>query len=273
MKKIKVVLTGADGFLGTHVVKRLKQENVFLFLFNRKIHDVFQPQSLKPLLHNADVVIHLAGANRDSDYNLIRVNTLGTLGLLEGLVKHSKHAKLVFSSSFQIYDNDGVYGLSKKFAEELIEQYSKKYRFKSIILRISNIYGPGARPFYNSVVATFVYQIKNGKALIINGNGNQKRDYLYVEDVVDAIIKSIHYNPDQEIKHFDICSGKLTSINEIVELVKELSSKKIKVKYNRIPNLAEWQTAKDYKAAKRFLSWKPTTGLSEGLLKVLSYYE
>src|SRR3989344_3215110 len=192
MTKINVAVTGADGFLGRHVVEKLKKEsNIVLFLFDRSKQSLFRVNSLRQFLNKKDVIIHLAAVNRDNNSNLIKVNCLGILGLLEGICKYSPNAKLIFSSSFQVYEKESMYGLSKKFAEELIEYYSKKNNIKSIILRIANIYGSGGKPFYNSAIATFVYQIKTGKPLIINGDGKQKRDYIHVTDVVDAIMKCI----------------------------------------------------------------------------------
>ena len=269
MKRINVAITGADGFLGRHLVSRLEgEQHIVVSLFDRNKYNLLRLNSLEFFLKDVDVVIHLAGVNRDSDYNLFKINALGTVGLLEGILSYSPNAKLILSSSFQIYKPESMYGLSKKFAEELIEYYSIRYDLRSIILRVSNIYGPGGRPFYNSVVATFVHQAKRGELLKINGDGTQKRDYIYVEDVVGAIIQSIHYNTFKiNVQYFNICSGVLTSINEIIKLLRKTYSKKIKIKYNKAFKEREWENEKPYSniQSKRFLSWRPAIPLEDGL--------
>ena len=273
MKKIKVAVTGADGFLGRYVVKRLKKErNITFFLLDKSKHNLFRTNSLKQLLNNKDVIIHLAAVNRDNNSNLIKVNCLGILGLLEGICKYSPNAKLIFSSSFQVYEKESMYGLSKKFAEELIEYYSKKNNIKSIILRIANIYGSGGKPFYNSAIATFVYQIKTGKPLIINGDGKQKRDYIHVTDVVDAIMKCILYVPETNITNIDICSGTLTSINDLIETLKRKSSRHVMITHNHSLHEAEGDIEKKFSIRKalRLLSWKPTVSLAAGLTSMIN---
>lgn len=260
----KIVITGGEGFLGKYVVERLKKEGMSPVLLDKKKHDLFDPQSLEELLKGAGVIIHLAGANRDSDFNLIRVNTLGTAALLESISKYAKGAKLIFSSTAQVY-TDGVYGLSKKFAEQLIENYSNRKLVRGIVLRISNIYGVGCRPFYNSVIATFIHLANEKKPIVINGDGSQRRDYVYVEDVVDAIIKSIDYNMENSIEHFDICSGKLVSLNEIVDKLRFISKKEIDVQYNKNYQGSEWEIKRDHNLASEKLGWNPKTTLDQGL--------
>lgn len=270
MKKIKVAIAGANGFLGTHLVSTLRQKKNFqLSLFDFKKHSLFKTETLKNFLSDKEAIIHLAGANRDSNYNLVKVNTLGTLGLLEAASQYSPKAKVIFSSSFQAYSASSIYGLSKKFAEDLIKSYSQNSPLKGIIFRIANIYGPGAKPFYNSVIATFIQQIKKDEPLTINGDGKQKRDYVYVEDVVTAIIKAVFYEPKEEVETFNLCSSKLTSLNEIIKILKEFSPKKIRVRYNKGYQGFEWSIKKDYQKTAKYLDWQPKVTIKKGLEKTL----
>lgn len=270
MKKINIAITGGRGFLGKHLVSRLNKEKGFsLKIFDRSSHNLFESDSLKSLVAGIDVIVHLAGANRDSNLNLVKVNTLGTAGLLEAVSSFARGAKVIFASSQQVYVKDSLFGLSKRFAEELIESYSNKGNCLGIIFRISNIYGEGARPFYNSVISTFTHQIKLGATLAINGRGSQRRDYVYVGDVVDAILKAIEYRPSKKIEYFDICSGELTSLNKIIKTFRKISPKQFKIRYNRESKSYEWEIQKSFQKASKLLDWQPKTSLIEGLRKTM----
>lgn len=271
MKKINIAITGATGFLGRHVVERLKKErNISVFLFDRSKYSLFRVKSLEQFLSKKDVILHLAAVNRDNNINLVKINALGTLGLLEGMYTYSPDAKLIFTSSSQIYDEESVYGVSKKFAEELIEYYAKKNNIKGVILRISNIFGPGGEPFYNSVIATFVHQVKKGNTIVVNGNGKQKRDYIYVEDVVEAILKCTYQTFEENVTVLDICSGVMTSINDIAKTLNENSRKPVKIQYNhKFQNEKKIKTHLDYARIKKLLSWEPKTDFVKGLTAML----
>ena len=212
-----------------------------------------------------DNVIHLAGVNRDDDFtNIIKVNVLGTKGILDGMLAYAPTAKIIFASSFQAYLQQNIYGASKKIAEEFIENYVQQKNLKAVVLRFTNMYGPGCKPYYNSAIATFVYQAKRGEPIIINGNGRQKRDYLYVADGVDAIYKAIIYKP-QKIIYLDICSGKKTSLNEILRLLQKHSLKKIIVRYNKKAKSDDWGLNKNYQKAKNILGFVPKISIAKGL--------
>lgn len=269
MKRTKIAITGANGFLGKHLVCALRRkENIELVLFDKSKNSLFDLSSLESFLKGVNVVIHLAGANRDSDFNLLKINTLGAMGLLDGMLKYSPDAKLIFASSFQA-KGKSLYGLSKKYAEGIIEYVSVKPSIKSIVLRISNIYGKGGKPLYNSVVATFVDMLKKDKTLLVNGDGEQKRDYIYVEDVVDAIVKSIDYIPKNYIEYFDICSGVTISINEIIKILERLFSKKIEIQYNNKAVASEEELSGSYLKAKECLKWIPIISIDDGLKKTI----
>lgn len=271
---MKVAITGGMGFLGQAVIRQLKAKKISYTAFDRKKHNLLNPQSLKYLVAGRDVIIHLAAINKGENLELVKVNTLGTLSLLEAAAQYAPNAKIIFSSTFQVYIEESLYGLSKKFAEDLILQYVKKTSLTGIIFRISNIYGPGGRPFYNSVIATLAHLIKNNEPLKINGDGSQKRDFVYVDDVADAIIKAISTKLKNPLEIIDICSGKETSINKILEIIRKASGKKIKVEYNREAREKPWPTrGKNFKQASRLLGWKPITLLAKGLNSVMKHEE
>lgn len=269
-----IAITGAEGFLGKAVVNCLRAKKIPYTIFDFKKHNLLKPKTLKSLVSDKDIIIHLAAINRGDNIELCKTNILGTISLLEAAAKYAPSSKIIFASTFQVYLKNSLYGLSKKTGEDLIIQYTKKTNLKGIIFRISNIYGPGGKPFYNSVIATFAHLIKTGKELRVNGNGSQKRDYLYVDDVADAIIKAVHYTPKNPAEIFDICSGKETSLNSILKILKEVSGKNFKVEYNKDVKENRWPISnKTFNKATEFLNWKPKMLLSKGLKNVMNFYE
>lgn len=267
---MKVAITGGDGFLGRVVIKKLKKNKVSVTSFNKKEHNLLKVGSLKNFVAGKDIIIHLAAVNKGENLNLIKTNILGTLCLLEAMAKFAPDARIIFSSSFQVYLNQGIYGISKRTGEDLIIEYTKKSNLKGIILRISNIYGPGGKPFYNSVIATFAHLIKKGMELKINGDGSSKRDFVYVDDVADAIVKSAQKHIKTSFEILDICSGQETTLKEMLDILEKVSCKKFQVMYNTEVKDKPWPTGdKNFTHALHLIGWKPTTTLESGLKKVM----
>jgi len=231
---MKIAITGSNGFIGSHLVKNLIECKVKKF--DREKHDLFEIESLKEFVEDTEIVVHLAGANRASDNEIFRTNVLGTFNLLEAIRTYNPNVKIIFASSFQVYGinrdamedseltTSSIYGMSKKIAEELILFYSQ-FGVKYNILRLSNVYGPGGRPNYNSAIATLCYKSAKNETLQVNKLAF--RDFIYVDDVVDIIKRCLQFN-ENEI--FDVCSGELHSLQEVVEIInKEI---KVNVDYN-----------------------------------------
>src|SRR3989344_2119838 len=267
---MKVAITGAEGFLGKAIVEKLKSRKIDFNVFNFEKHNLLKPTSLKSLVSGRDVILHLAALNRGENMDLCKVNILGTLSLLEAASKYAPTSKIIFASSFQVYLNDSIYGLTKKTSEDLILNYVKKSGLKAIILRLSNVYGPGGRPFYNSVIATFVHLIKTGQTLKINGDGSAKRDFIYVDDVAKAFIKAA-ITDVKKTEIIDICSGKEVSLNQVLKTLKKASRKKVEIMYNEAVGEKPWPTThKNNKLAKKLLNWEPTTNLEKGLTATIN---
>lgn len=268
MKKT-VVITGAEGFIGSHLVLYLRKKGYVLRLFDRRKHDLSRPESMDDLLGGADAVVHLAGANRAAATELLRVNTLGTLGLLEAMSRFCPKARIILASSSQVYLPTSLYGASKRFAEELIAYYSRTSSLQGIVLRFSNVYGTGCKPFYNSVIATFIHLIKNGQSLTVHGDGQQKRDYIYVADVVSSIEKVIEAKVGERLMILDICSGEQSSINQIIKAIQNTQPKKVVVHYQKREEIDKSPPAKSWRKAWQLIGWKPTTDLVGGIRKTI----
>ncbi len=284
---MNIALTGSKGFIGSYLKNALEDKRIAeVKEFDREKHSLFNPKSLKGFVKDVDVFFHLAGANRDSNLNLVRTNTLGTLGLLESIAKFGKKgAKIVFSSSFQVYTANNevtivdeearpspksIYGSSKLFAEMLVKQYCKNNAMKGIILRLSNVYGPGGKPFYNSVIATFVHLVKKEERITIYGNGEQARDFVFVEDVVRAFEKCLDYNPNVT-DIFNICSGNLNTLNDVVEILQNIAKdKEIEVGYDVSKGTEHEFIRGDFSKAAEMLNWSPQYKLEDGLREIMN---
>lgn len=267
---MRVVVIGASGFLGKYVISLLQNEGVECALFDKRKHSLFNPSSMKALLKSADSIVYLAGRNKEAPFHeMVRVNVLGTERLMQAVCEYAPKARVIFASTILAYLEDDEYGQTKKIAEEIIEEYGKQNHIKSTILRFSNLYGIGAKPYRNSVIATFVENIRKGKTVKITGGASQKRDFLYVVDAARAVRLSLTHSSKNSMR-LDICTGKLTSVEDVVRTIKRLTQKKITVEH--LPGRQydhPYALRKTYTSAKKMLQWTPQTTMEEGLQKIL----
>jgi UDP-glucose 4-epimerase len=275
-----VLVTGGDGFVGSSLVSRLEKEGAVVTTLSKKNGRVDRHYNVdvsKPIplnyFRDCEVVFHLAGiadpkiCERDP-YRAFSVNTVGTLNILEACRK-SNIEKVVFSSSAHIYGRPlyvpidekhpampiSVYGYSKAAAEHICMSYG------TTILRFFNIYGPNQKG--NFLIPTIMSQLEKGEITL--RNFSSKRDFVYIDDVVDALILAA----DLGNGLFNIGSGVSHSVKEIALTVCSVAKKQPKLreigKNSGIQNLVA-----DIKKAKKMLKWRPKTSLESGLKEVLS---
>lgn len=271
---MKISLTGATGFLGTVFRKSLSQKKEFsCSFFDRNKHSLSNPESLKSFVSDSNVVVHLAGVSRSaSDKEIYDVNVLGTKNLLDAVERYSPKSHLIFASSFQVYEAKDSFGRSKKQAEDLINNYVNEKGFSATILRFSNLYGVGGKPFHNSVINTFAAQIKNHTPITLSGDGTQKRDFLYISDASSALLSSILVKTEG-IRDFDICTGKLSSLVEVINLFESFTKQKVAV-YNRpLDTRINFSSIRSFAKAKDSLGWSPKIDLRSGIKEMVKYYE
>ncbi|MBN1919610.1 MAG: NAD-dependent epimerase/dehydratase family protein, partial [Anaerolineae bacterium] len=177
---VKVVITGARGFIGRNLVAQLApREDVQVFGF-----DLEQPlQKLEAALAEADIVFHLAGVNRpESVEEFTTGNVTFTAQVCEILKAGGRAVPLVLSSSIQA-ERDNPYGRSKLQAEETVGRYAEEAQAPVIIYRLKNVFGKWCRPNYNSVVATFCHNIAHDLPITISDPANRVA-LVHVDDVV-----------------------------------------------------------------------------------------
>lgn len=182
---MKIGILGSRGFIGRHLVKHLSK--------NHKVYEsdkslnLLKFGSFERFLKDKDIIIHAVGVNRGSEREVILGNALTTLNLVNALKKQKKAPKIIFLSSIRAGE-ESAYGASKLVAEMLLRDLSEERKTEVAILRLGNVFGEGGKPFYNSVVATFSYQIANGAAPSIDPKSkNKKLHLIYIGDLVCKI--------------------------------------------------------------------------------------
>ncbi len=192
---MNILITGATGFLGSHLTERLLANNGLKVL----TYSRGDPQdTLFDNLRVADFVFHLAGVNRSENHNAFRISNVQlTYDIVNFIQKNNLSTSVYFSSSIHS-ENVSEYGMSKLAAEVLLMNLEKSNRNKVIIHRLARIFGPKSRPNYNSVVATFCYAIANNLNFSISDPKNLI-EVVYVYDWVNSMLELLN-NTSGQIK-------------------------------------------------------------------------
>jgi UDP-2-acetamido-2,6-beta-L-arabino-hexul-4-ose reductase len=182
---VRIVVTGAEGFIGRNLRQRLKElghEDVV------PVTSGTSPQELADALKAADFVFHLAGVNRPQDPTEFASGNAGFTQLLcEQLQASGRRTPVAFASSTQAA-LDNAYGISKRQAEEALQRYAAATGAPVYLFRLTNVFGKWARPNYNSAVATFCHNIARGLPITVN-DPSAPLKLVYVDDVVDALLR------------------------------------------------------------------------------------
>jgi len=300
MNKLNICVTGATGFLGSRLVEKLDQEDVNIFVIGRNLkrleykrlsnvyyieYDLNNPKTEKTIekIDSIDCLIHLAAyvpkhGSEDDIRQSIETNVLGTMHLIDSIGKITK--KIIFGSTLEVYglpvqlpisekhptEPLTFYGASKLSAEKYLNIYSTKTGAKVIILRFTSIYGPGE--IYERALPNFIRSVIKNENLLIFGEGQDVRDYLYVDDAVKAIFLAIEKDCEGV---FNIASGKTYTKKEVAEEIIRLSEKDLKLVFTH-PEHKSTNFTFDISKAKKVLSFSPDTDLEEGLLKEIEWY-
>lgn len=185
---MKVLVTGAEGFIGKNLVLRLDElPNFEAIKFVRGDSE----EKLRSQLANADAIIHLAGENRPKDPNDFKIgNAQFTHMLCNLLIELKLKLPILFTSSSQAIETND-YGISKSLAEKSIESYSKLSGSSACIYRLPGVFGKWCKPNYNSVVATFCYNIAHDLPIRVD-DPNKLLSLVFIDDVIDSFVKWLH---------------------------------------------------------------------------------
>jgi UDP-2-acetamido-2,6-beta-L-arabino-hexul-4-ose reductase len=226
---MKIGVTGQSGFIGHHLIALLSlKKDIQIIPFQKSFFD--EEEKLGHFLSECDVVVHLAGKNRGSEDDIYQSNIELASKIIKSLEKFSAKPQLIFSSSIQ-ENQQNAYGRSKKGATDLFIDWAKKNNALFSSLIIPNVFGPFCKPFYNSVIATFCYQLTHDQQPKIDVDKPLK--LIYINDLVDYIYRIIEFCP-KEFRLYPEASAE-ASVKDLLSKLQEY--KEIYYDDNIIPSL------------------------------------
>lgn len=307
MEQKRVLVTGAAGFLGSHLcealiaadaavtgvdnlctgnlenLRGLTREPRFDFLE----HDICEPLAMEGIGY----VFNFASPASPADYarlgpETLKVGSYGTLNMLE--IARACGAKFMQASTSECYGDPevhpqpetywgrvnpigprAVYDESKRFSEAAVMAYHRYYRVDTRMVRIFNTYGPRLQPTDGRVISNFMMQALRGEDLTIFGDGAQTRSFCYVSDLIDGIMR---LSRSDEHLPVNIGNPEEWTILECAQQVLEVTGSKSKIRHEPLPVDDPTRRKPDIRKAKELLGWSPKVPLREGLQLSLSYF-
>ncbi len=309
MSKKRVLITGAAGFLGSHLCDRFIQEGYEVIGIDNlstgnlsNIEHLFHLQEFSFYHHDVskfihvpgslDYILHFASPASPIDYlkmpiQTLKVGSLGTHNCL-GLAK-AKKATILVASTSEVYGDPlvhpqredywgnvnpvgprGVYDEAKRFQEAITMAYHNFHGLETRIVRIFNTYGPRMRLDDGRALPTFIKQVLNGENLTVYGDGSQTRSFCYVSDLVDGVYRLL-LSP--EILPVNIGNPNEISLLDFANEIIELSGSRSKIIFKPLPVDDPKQRKPDISRAKHMLDWVPKVERRKGLSSTLIYYQ
>ncbi len=278
-----VLITGGSGFIGSHVVDALvkkKYKVTVLDLNSPKRKDVkfikgsiLDKSKIRSSLKNINIIFHLAAVSditkvKKIPLKTIETNVLGTTFLLE-CARKEKIKRFIYAGSVYSYGSAGnLYTTSKTTSELIIKNYNLIYGQKYTILRYATAYGPKNRNV--DAVSIFVKRALKNLNLVIHGNGKQRRNYIYVEDLGNQSVKALEKGATNKI--ITLVPKKSTKIIDLAKIIIKLTKSKSKIIFNnRKKRLDDFEPIPSYESnyAKNLLIWRPKHSLKKGLKKYI----
>jgi dTDP-glucose 4,6-dehydratase len=306
MKK-RVVITGAAGFIGSHLAETLlDRDYTVVGIDNLLTGDTanishLQNRDFTFIKHDVtnyiyidgpvDYVLHWASPASPIDYLELPIPTLkvGALGTHKALgLALAKGARFVLASTSEVYGDPlehpqkesywgnvnpigprGVYDEAKRFAEAMTVAYHRYHQLDAKIVRIFNTYGPRMRVKDGRAVPAFISQALRNEDVTIFGDGTQTRSFTYITDLVDGIIKLMLSDVNDPV---NIGNPRETTIEEIAKLIIKMTGAKSKIVYRPLPTDDPKVRQPDITRARTLLKWEPKVSLEQGLVKTLDYF-
>jgi UDP-2-acetamido-2,6-beta-L-arabino-hexul-4-ose reductase len=252
---MKILVTGAKGFLGKNLIAELKNKGYINILEFTRESD---PSILENYTKECDFVFHLAGVNRPKDETeFMEGNFHLTSQLLELLKKHENKAPILLTSSIQA-EKDNPYGGSKKAGEDLLFNYYYETDSKVYVYRLPNLFGKWSKPNYNSVVATFCHNIARSLDIQIN-NPEANLNLCYIDDVLEEFLKALKGEPTFQDNFCIVPVKHNIKLGELADLIKSFKESRTNLS---IPNMEDSLTKKLYST---YLSFLPENQFSYDL--------
>jgi len=306
---MRVVITGAAGFIGSHLCDYfIKKKHYVVAIDNlitgniKNIEHLFGNERFLFIKHDVtnyihipgkvDAVLHFASPASPVDYlkypiQTLKVGALGTHKAL-GLAKEKK-AIFMLASTSEVYGDPqvspqpesywgnvnpigprGVYDEAKRFAEALTMAYHRYHKLPVRIVRIFNTYGPRMRLNDGRVVPNFIYQALKNKPITVYGDGTQTRSFCYISDLVEGIYKLLFKNIPEPV---NLGNPQEMRIIDFAYLIKKLTNSKSKIVFKPLPQDDPKQRRPDITKAKKLLNWEPKVSLEKGLKLTIEYFK
>ncbi len=305
----RVLVTGAAGFLGSHLCDRFIAEGCEVVGMDnlitgdlKNIEHLFPSKSFTFFNHDVsnfvhvsgplDYILHFASPASPIDYlkipiQTLKVGSLGTHNLL-GLAK-AKNARILVASTSEIYGDPeehpqketywgnvnpigprGVYDEAKRFQEAMTMAYHRFHGLETRIVRIFNTYGPRMRLNDGRVLPAFIGQALRGEDFTVFGDGSQTRSFCYVDDLVEGIFRLLKSDFSEPV---NLGNPDEITIREFADEIIRLTGAKTKIVYRDLPHDDPKKRRPDITLAKKVLDWTPKVHRSEGLEKTLAYFK
>ncbi len=281
--KISILVTGGSGFIGSHVVDKLIDND-----FDVKVFDVKMPHrkdvefikgniaSLKGLnaaMNDVEYVYHIAALSNinkvvENPLKAVDLNIMSTAKVLEAARK-SKVRRVIFASSYFVDSGKGhLYTTTKAASELLCKDYYKLYGLPFTILRYGTAYGPRSRG--EDVISIAVTKALSNQTFVIHGDGNQSRNFIYVEDLAEGSVAAL--KDDAENKTYSLEGLQQITVKEVAETVKKLVGNiKIEYKEARLEDYTGKTAFND--ESKKDLGWWPKIDFGEGVRRYIEWYK
>lgn len=291
---MNILILGGTGFIGRNIVQELveKGHRVSLIIHKNlpenftKIRDklvifygdILDKKMLKDAFENQDIVVNLVGQICE-DMNLFyNLNIIGALNVLE-LCIENRIDNIILISSFIVYGESSEtpskesdlpnpktnYSLTKLITENIYTHFGKEYNFNLSILRLSNVYGPDKK---SGIINNVINAMNKDNEIIIYNDGKQLRDFIYIDDAVEAIIKVIE-NVPKGIEIFNISTSTKVNLLETISMIEDAFSKDAKIRFVQDATYNEKFIWADNNKAKTAFNFSPKINLKDGIKKTI----